>query len=153
ALRFLAVATLVVVPGTLGATRFFLLALLAGGGGRLGDTVDRGGLGSGALLLRFQASGFRLGLTARLLSLLASGLLGLALRLLLALLLGLDLGRAALDVGLLLADLDADGLATGHLQGLGGLALQGDLARRSEEHTSELQSREYLVCRLLLDKK
>src|SRR3712207_7086247 len=25
--------------------------------------------------------------------------------------------------------------------------------RRSEEHTSELQSREYLVCRLLLEKK
>src|SRR3712207_8690608 len=28
----------------------------------------------------------------------------------------------------------------------------GDLAR-SEEHTSELQSRQYLVCRLLLEKK
>src|SRR3712207_7167686 len=26
------------------------------------------------------------------------------------------------------------------------------LAKRSEEHTSELQSRQYLVCRLLLDK-
>src|SRR3712207_7356540 len=26
-------------------------------------------------------------------------------------------------------------------------------AKRSEEHTSELQSRQYLVCRLLLDKK
>src|SRR3712207_7366017 len=26
------------------------------------------------------------------------------------------------------------------------------LARRSEEHTSELQSRQYLVCRLLLEK-
>src|SRR6476620_12073264 len=26
-------------------------------------------------------------------------------------------------------------------------------ARRSEEHTSELQSRKYLVCRLLLEKK
>src|SRR5690606_39302552 len=34
--------------------------------------------------------------------------------------------------------------------------LQGDLAgraQRSEEHTSELQSRENLVCRLLLEKK
>src|SRR3712207_7453529 len=35
---------------------------------------------------------------------------------------------------------------------------QGELtwarpARRSEEHTSELQSRQYLVCRLLLEKK
>src|SRR5690606_41463688 len=28
-----------------------------------------------------------------------------------------------------------------------------DLERRSEEHTSELQSRENLVCRLLLEKK
>src|SRR3712207_7310066 len=27
------------------------------------------------------------------------------------------------------------------------------LVRRSEEHTSELQSRQYLVCRLLLEKK
>src|SRR3712207_7394901 len=27
------------------------------------------------------------------------------------------------------------------------------LAERSEEHTSELQSRQYLVCRLLLEKK
>src|SRR5258707_5098922 len=29
----------------------------------------------------------------------------------------------------------------------------GHLATRSEEHTSELQSRQYLVCRLLLEKK
>src|SRR3712207_7305532 len=29
----------------------------------------------------------------------------------------------------------------------------GARARRSEEHTSELQSRQYLVCRLLLEKK
>src|SRR3712207_7202892 len=28
-----------------------------------------------------------------------------------------------------------------------------DRRRRSEEHTSELQSRQYLVCRLLLEKK
>src|SRR5947209_12834446 len=28
-----------------------------------------------------------------------------------------------------------------------------DEGRRSEEHTSELQSRQYLVCRLLLEKK
>src|SRR3712207_6922676 len=28
-----------------------------------------------------------------------------------------------------------------------------ELGRRSEEHTSELQSRQYLVCRLLLEKK
>src|SRR5438445_2548974 len=29
----------------------------------------------------------------------------------------------------------------------------GEQGRRSEEHTSELQSRQYLVCRLLLEKK
>src|SRR3712207_7025658 len=29
----------------------------------------------------------------------------------------------------------------------------GAVATRSEEHTSELQSRQYLVCRLLLEKK
>src|SRR3712207_7072249 len=29
----------------------------------------------------------------------------------------------------------------------------GDEGHRSEEHTSELQSRQYLVCRLLLEKK
>src|SRR5258707_11753686 len=28
-----------------------------------------------------------------------------------------------------------------------------DVQKRSEEHTSELQSRQYLVCRLLLEKK
>src|SRR3712207_7946637 len=34
------------------------------------------------------------------------------------------------------------------------LGLQGEAhLRRSEEHTSELQSRQYLVCRLLLEKK
>src|SRR3712207_7496420 len=31
--------------------------------------------------------------------------------------------------------------------------LRRDRAARSEEHTSELQSRQYLVCRLLLEKK
>src|SRR5207302_8751850 len=31
--------------------------------------------------------------------------------------------------------------------------LHGEAIRRSEEHTSELQSRENLVCRLLLEKK
>jgi len=38
----------------------------------------------------------------------------------------------------------------GPLTLLTGVALSSD---RSEEHTSELQSRQYLVCRLLLDKK
>src|SRR3712207_8946007 len=33
------------------------------------------------------------------------------------------------------------------------LDVTDDASRRSEEHTSELQSRQYLVCRLLLEKK
>src|SRR3712207_7169457 len=36
---------------------------------------------------------------------------------------------------------------------LSGVAGPGDDQLRSEEHTSELQSRQYLVCRLLLEKK
>src|SRR3712207_7423074 len=34
-----------------------------------------------------------------------------------------------------------------------GTVQQCDTPERSEEHTSELQSRQYLVCRLLLEKK
>src|SRR3712207_8805147 len=37
-------------------------------------------------------------------------------------------------------------------QGLSSGIFTNDM-RRSEEHTSELQSRQYLVCRLLLEKK
>src|SRR3712207_7299540 len=37
-------------------------------------------------------------------------------------------------------------------RGVGGHDL-GELGERSEEHTSELQSPQYLVCRLLLEKK
>src|SRR3712207_8342872 len=50
-----------------------------------------------------------------------------------------------------------DGVAAGDVE-VGGLPLplapRGPRRRpRSEEHTSELQSRQYLVCRLLLEKK
>src|SRR3712207_8383677 len=51
------------------------------------------------------------------------------------------------------AGLLADGAAD---PGAGGGVRRGGPARaggRSEEHTSELQSRQYLVCRLLLEKK
>src|SRR3712207_7603854 len=41
------------------------------------------------------------------------------------------------------------GLGTGVGHDVGGV---GELEVRSEEHTSELQSRQYLVCRLLLEK-
>src|SRR3712207_7871040 len=46
--------------------------------------------------------------------------------------------------------------STGGLSGgedVAGLGEEGDDDGRSEEHTSELQSRQYLVCRLLLEKK
>src|SRR5947209_11175529 len=46
--------------------------------------------------------------------------------------------------------------AGGHLQDRLSSTLGSTLPRatgRSEEHTSELQSRQYLVCRLLLEKK
>src|SRR3712207_6944271 len=57
----------------------------------------------------------------------------------------------------LIEHLKARGIATGiHFSGAHEFSLyrgcrRGDL--RSEEHTSELQSRQYLVCRLLLEKK
>src|SRR3712207_8413802 len=38
-------------------------------------------------------------------------------------------------------------------EGLRRAVSAGPVAGRSEEHTSELQSRQYLVCRLLLEKK
>src|SRR3712207_9072617 len=49
----------------------------------------------------------------------------------------------------------AHGPAHGHVGDTVGepLALRGAKPLRSEEHTSELQSRQYLVCRLLLEKK
>src|SRR5258707_10333034 len=41
----------------------------------------------------------------------------------------------------------------GGANGASSLSSTLDLDGRSEEHTSELQSRQYLVCRLLLEKK
>src|SRR3712207_8134087 len=41
----------------------------------------------------------------------------------------------------------------GEVLGRGGLRAGGGQGLRSEEHTSELQSRQYLLCRLLLGKK
>src|SRR3712207_8069897 len=46
---------------------------------------------------------------------------------------------------------DAAGPVKGRLHA--ALILLGRETVRSEEHTSELQSRQYLVCRLLLEKK
>src|SRR3712207_8728009 len=44
-------------------------------------------------------------------------------------------------------------MARGGLSYAAALAQAQQLGYRSEEHTSELQSRQYLVCRLLLEKK
>src|SRR3712207_7210524 len=63
--------------------------------------------------------------------------------------LGLMLDDAGVGVVLthqtLLADLPDRDLTT--------ICLDAEREQRSEEHTSELQSRQYLVCRLLLEKK
>src|SRR5690606_1553493 len=50
---------------------------------------------------------------------------------------------------LLWRDASVDGIKTGHTAAAGYCLMSS----RSEEHTSELQSRENLVCRLLLEKK
>src|SRR3712207_7806612 len=56
-----------------------------------------------------------------------------------------QLGTAA-DVGTLLLHGDLEDVVAAVL-------VARDDVERSEEHTSELQSRQYLVCRLLLEKK
>src|SRR3712207_7908217 len=62
------------------------------------------------------------------------------------------LGHAPEDLRLVIF-----GFARGELEHVLGDLVDGldefRLVRRSEEHTSELQSRQYLVCRLLLEKK
>src|SRR3712207_8731044 len=59
-------------------------------------------------------------------------------------------GQAGLDEGDLPVDV-AGGVV--ELRLVVAAQAQGEVGGRSEEHTSELQSRQYLVCRLLLEKK
>src|SRR5690606_39545517 len=60
----------------------------------------------------------------------------------------------SLPTGPLNALVDVRGVAVGHATVTEGDAVHtGVTAIRSEEHTSELQSRENLVCRLRLEKK
>src|SRR3712207_7950554 len=68
--------------------------------------------------------------------------------------------RGGVEVGAFAADLDdrvvlpGDDVRVGHDDAVGrhpARALHAEA--RSEEHTSELQSRQYLVCRLLLENK
>src|SRR3712207_7876953 len=47
----------------------------------------------------------------------------------------------------------ATGVTDGYVRLSVGIEHMDDILARSEEHTSELQSRQYLVCRLLLEKK
>src|SRR3712207_8328083 len=54
--------------------------------------------------------------------------------------------------GVALLDGD-DAVLADLLHGLADQVADLGVLRRSEEHTSELQSRQYLVCRLLLEKK
>src|SRR2546422_4516937 len=67
--------------------------------------------------------------------------------------------RGPLDDGVLDEigrDLDDDGVAldgASDAEGDARVGRQRERRRRSEEHTSELQSRLHLVCRLLLEKK
>src|SRR3712207_8610369 len=66
-----------------------------------------------------------------------------------------DLGeRAAVWPAALLQNVGPDGLLLERAEHLGHDLLVvglGEVGQRSEEHTSELQSRQYLVCRLLLE--
>src|SRR3712207_8268804 len=71
-------------------------------------------------------------------------------------------GRPADDAGLE-GHLDFDGRIASRIEDLPtsnvddgaqlSILTRRDVRDRSEEHTSELQSRQYLVCRLLLEKK
>src|SRR3712207_7068521 len=65
------------------------------------------------------------------------------------------LRAAANDAGAGHADKPVDVVVIGRREALSTAydVLVDDIDRRSEEHTSELQSRQYLVCRLLLEKK
>src|SRR5207302_2820000 len=51
--------------------------------------------------------------------------------------------------------MSTEAVTTSEIEGeiLDRASVQSSLRKRSEEHTSELQSRENLVCRLLLEKK
>src|SRR5690348_17925592 len=56
--------------------------------------------------------------------------------------------------GVILASVDTEGKPSlAYRAHKGGEAIAKDTKKRSEEHTSELQSPVHLVCRLLLEKK
>src|SRR3712207_8806192 len=61
-------------------------------------------------------------------------------------------GFLGLSVGIIEADMDPDDRRAQYARDITYVSNK-ELVFRSEEHTSELQSRQYLVCRLLLEKK
>src|SRR3712207_8128308 len=62
--------------------------------------------------------------------------------------------RGAVDFGLVTVKLGEGGHGLLSVTGRGCTrSARPNRSARSEEHTSELQSRQYLVCRLLLEKK
>src|SRR3712207_7580766 len=64
---------------------------------------------------------------------------------------GFAISRALREAGATVLMTDRSVEVDAAAEELGAEAFVSDL--RSEEHTSELQSRQYLVCRLLLEKK
>src|SRR5258708_11838398 len=64
-----------------------------------------------------------------------------------------SLGRVAVQEHLDVQPLGQGAHALRHVAVAAQLERRGDVVRRSEEHTSELQSPDHLVCRLLLEKK
>src|SRR3712207_7130461 len=64
-----------------------------------------------------------------------------------------DPGEGQHERGRQLGNHEGHGRCYRILPPLRGGRVQPSSAPRSEEHTSELQSRQYLVCRLLLEKK
>src|SRR5207244_11958781 len=64
---------------------------------------------------------------------------------------GQEEAAAVLALGVMLAEVAGNAMLTGEPL-ISAVVTGGELAR-SEEHTSELQSPDHLVCRLLLEKK
>src|SRR2546422_4175111 len=64
-----------------------------------------------------------------------------------------DAGLALRQRGPELGDIVAKGRERAHARDDDAAGFHGSTSCRSEEHTSELQSRLHLVCRLLLEKK
>src|SRR5690606_39321637 len=110
------------------------------GSGRLGPSIRRAWVGPGALLadVDTETQSFAMALPTGINS--TTGIAGLTL--------GGGFGWLTRKYGLTLDNLMAADVVTAD-----GELLRTSLTERSEEHTSELQSRENLVCRLLLEKK